>query len=198
MAEIKSTLEMVLERAAAMGAADQKDMRAEEKVTQGMRMAADYLGGRLVDLGSALAEQPPVSQVHLRIGIGKTLLRNIVLPRGDQHLEEAEKAMQGLLSLAAGAGDLVALISEIKQLLERYRAHREQLRQQLESAFSQQLEHAYAQQGGQGGLGAKIEPSQHPKFQQEWLRVQDDLNSQYGQALDQRKELMMGRLAPAV
>ena len=41
MAEIKSTLEKVLERAAAMGRASKEEIQADEEVKNGMRMAAD-------------------------------------------------------------------------------------------------------------------------------------------------------------
>ncbi len=49
MAEIKSTLEKVLERAAAMGHATREEITAEERVKDGMRMGADYLRGKEVD-----------------------------------------------------------------------------------------------------------------------------------------------------
>jgi len=49
MAEIKSTLEKVLERAASMGRASQEEIQAEEKVREGMRLAADYLQERDID-----------------------------------------------------------------------------------------------------------------------------------------------------
>lgn len=196
MAEIKSTLEMVLERAAAMGAEDRQNIAAAEAVKQGMRLAADYLAGRLADFAAAMAEQPLARQVHLRRGIGQTLLRNIVLPRDDRQLAMAENAMQGLLNLAAGGGELPTLISEIKQLLEHFRQHRQQLRQQLETAITQQLAQVYAQQPGKEGLTGRIDPTLHPKFQEEWQRLQADLNSQYGQALDQHKAVLLQRLAP--
>ena len=54
MAEIKSTLEKVMERAASMGHATKDEMQAEELVKDGMRMAADYLKGQPLDFSSVL------------------------------------------------------------------------------------------------------------------------------------------------
>ena len=54
MAEIKSTLEKVMERAAAMGNANKDEIAAEERVRDGMRMGGDYLKGEEVDFSSAI------------------------------------------------------------------------------------------------------------------------------------------------
>jgi len=38
-----------------------------------------------------------------------------------------------------------------------------------------------------------MDPAMHPMFQKEWTRMKADLNQQYNQALDQRKEMLMQR-----
>jgi predicted secreted hydrolase len=49
----------------------------------------------------------------------------------------------------------------------------------------------------QTGVAMKLQPSQHPKFQEEWVRVQSQLDDQYGRALGQLKELVEQRLTIA-
>lgn len=191
MAEIKSTLEKVMERAASMGRASKEEMLAEEQERAGMRMAADYLQGSDVDLSAALAGEEGLNQ--RKNGMVQAFLRNIALPRDDDQ-QRAEKAMQGLLELAKGSGDLAAVFRDMKGILDHYQQHKKELRQQLEDAFRQQLEQAMAQQTGQQGLGMKLNPAMHPKFQEEWARVKSDLDGQYDQVLQQHKNLVAQRL----
>jgi hypothetical protein len=186
MAEIKSTLEKVMERVAAMGPVSQEDFSSEEISREGMRLGAGYLRGTEEDLAAALANHPEASRKFYLDGVVQVLLRNIVLPRDDDQ-QTAEKAMQGLLELGKSSRELITVLGETKEVLARFRQHREQLRQQLESAMRQQLEQALAQQGIQNNLPVTIDPTLHPKFQEEWQRITDQLNEHYGQALEEHK-----------
>jgi hypothetical protein len=191
MAEIKSTLEKVMERAASMGHASKEEITSEESVKNGMRLGADFLQGKEVDFSAAQASTQ--TSVLVRRGLVQTLLRNIVLPR-DGDLHRSEKAMQGLLDLGRGSGDLVSIFNDLQRILDQYRQHKKEIRQQVEDAFRQQLEQAMVQQTGQAGLGMKIDPALHPKFQEEWSKVKADLDSQFNQVLKQHKDLVAQRL----
>ncbi len=193
MAEIKSTLEMVMERAAKMEAAAQKDLGGEEKVREGMRQAAGFMRGELSDMAEIFAKSAGEDHADIRKGMVQTFLRNIVLPR-DEDQGAADKAIQGLMQLGKESGDLGAVFAEMKKVLEQYVEHNKQLRQQLEDSFAaqvQQMEQALAQQTG---MAMKVTPSQHPKFQEEWARIKSELNDQYGRALDQYKQLIEQKL----
>ena len=192
MAEIKSTLEKVLERAASMGRASQEEIQADEQVKEGMRMAADYLQGKEMDLSQVMEAIGGSGLV--KKGLVQVFLRNIALPRYDD-LQRAERAMQGLLELARGSGDLVSVFRDMKGILDHYLQHLKEIRQQVEEAFRQQMEQALSQQTGQKGLGMKVDPALHPKFQEEWSRVKSDLDDQYNKVLQQHKELVAKRFS---
>ena len=195
MAEIKSTLEKVMERAASMGRATQEEIATEERVKDGMRMGADYLRGEDVDFSNALEQT--TSSVLVKRGLVQAFLRNITLPRDDEQ-QRAERAMQGLLALGKESGDLLSIFKDMKGILDHYQQHKKEILQQLEDAFRQQMEQAMAQQTGQAGLGMKADPTLHPKFQEEWSRVQSDLDTQDNQALDQHKDLVAQRFLVTV
>ena len=195
MAEIKSTLEKVMERAAAMGNANKDEIEAEERVRDGMRMGGDYLKGEKVDFSSALEQTS--DSVLIKRGLVQAFLRNIVLPR-DNDQQRAERAMQGLLELGKGSGDLMSIFKDMKGILDHYLQHKKEVFQQVEDAFRQQMEQAVAQQGGQAGLGMKVDPALHPKFQEEWSRIKADLDTQYNQALDQHKDQVAQRFLVSV
>ena len=192
MTEIKSTLEKVLERAASMGRASQEEMQAEERVKDGMRMAAEYLQGKAVDFSGVI--EATGASAPVKKGVVQVFLRNITLPRDDDK-QRAERAMQGLLELARGSGDLASVFRDMKGILDHYRKHQKEVRQQVEDAFRQQMEHALVQQTGQKGLGMKMDPRLHPKFQEEWSKVKSDLDGQYNKVLQQHKQLVAQRFS---
>lgn len=189
--EIKSTMEKVMERLAAMDAAGSGaavDHGGEERQREGMRRAAAYLRGEQSDLATLLAAAPEGERDDLRKGMARTLLRNIFLPREEEQLQPAEAAMAGLLQLAGSGGELLQAMGEMKKILEQYLAHGRQLRQQLADQFAQQMAAMEGNMARQTGVNMQLSPEQHPKFQEEWQRIQDELDSQYGRALSQYKE----------
>lgn len=201
--EIKSTMEKVMERLAAMdsaGGASPNEHQEEEHT--GMRLAAAYLRGEEVKLGAELAAVGAREQAARRRGMARTLLRNIFLPREEEQLAPAEKAMTALVDLAqvAGAadrGEMLRFLGDLKKILEQYLSHRRQLQEQLRERFAQQMPQLEEEMARQTGVATKLTPEQHPKFQEEWQRLQDELNSQYGRALEQYKEQLSNLLAAA-
>jgi hypothetical protein len=194
VAEIKSTMEKVMERLAAMGDVSKADAEAEEKRRAGMRLAAAFLRGEEQSLEQAAAERPAADRPLLLEGMVKTLLRNISLPRSEEQRRQAELAIGGMLQISLGGGDLAGVFQEIRTIVGRYLDHRDQLKEQLRTAFAQQMDQMEAGLAKQTGMKLKLDPAQHPKFQEEWQRLQGELSSQYGRALDQHKALIEQRL----
>lgn len=193
MAEIKSTMEKVLERAARMAAGAGDKDASEDLDKLGMRMAADFLNEKGTNLVEDLMKQPADRQMAVRAGMAKTLLRNIVLPRDKELVETGTKALQGLLEIGRSTGELPTICAEMQKLLEQYSHHKEQLKQQLESAIRTQLEQKTR---GKAAGQVTMNPAMHPQYQEEWSRMLTDLNTQYNQALDQRKSMIQQQLAP--
>lgn len=198
MAEIKSTMEMVLERAARMAAgAEETNYLADEQLKEGMRLGAAYMRGE-PGLGEKLAALPSTELGPMRKGAVQALLRNIFLAREPEKQALAEKAMHGLVEIGQGDGELLKILAEMKKILDGYRQHGEQLKEQLEAQFSQQMALMEQNLTKQTGMAMKLQPAQHPKFQEEWARIQGQLNEQYGQALQQLKDLVEHHLVMEV
>jgi len=192
MAEIKSTMDLVMERLARMDLDSAPDIDDEEQVRAGMRLGAEFLRDPEMDLAAVLEERG--NDQALRKRVVDALLRNIVLPREELQQKTATRAMQGLLAVGGGAGDLQGAFQDMQNILGRYLEHREQLRQQLEEAFASQMAQMEMALAQQTGMDMKLEPGQHPKFQEEWQRVVGDLDDQYGRAIDQYKDMIRQRL----
>lgn len=195
MAEIKSTMDMVLERAAKMAAATTQGVDNEDTVKTGMRLAADFLNQKETDLAQLLAAQPAKDQVAIRKGMAQTLLRNIVLPRDEQLQASGKIALQGVLAIDGKSAEIKAICQELEQLLQQYGRHKEQMTQQLEDAIRAQLEQ---QQVAQGREGQAVNPAMHPQYREELSKMLTSLNNQYNDAMKQRKEMILERFSPAV
>jgi hypothetical protein len=193
MAEIKSTMELVMERAARMGKASNEELQQEEVRKSGMRLAADFLDGKVDSLMTTLAEQPEEQQVSTRSGMVDTLLRNIFLHRDEQGKERTEKATQGIREISGNAGEVGNICVEMQNILGQYNQHREQLHQQLEEQIRMQYDQMLAQQGGMQG-GAQLEQALEAKVNEELGRMEAELTDQYNQALEQYKGAIRERL----
>jgi hypothetical protein len=195
MAEIKSTMDMVLERAARMAAAAAPEVDSEDLVKTGMRLAADFLNSKETDLAGTLAAQPPQNQVAVRRGMAQTLLRNIVLPRDAQLQASGKIALQGVLALAGKSGEIKSICQELGQIIDQYGQHKEQMTQQLEDAIRAQLE----QQTGRRREGQPAaNPAMHPQYREEMAKMLTSLNNQYNDAMSQRKEMILERFSPTI
>jgi hypothetical protein len=190
MAEIKSTMDMVMERAARMAAEAEETSADDNHLNEGMRLAAAYLNGDGTNLLEQLKSKAPEEQMAVRGGMARTLLRNIVLPRDDQISEQSLHSLVGLQELSGNSSDIATLCSELKQILEQYGQHREQVKQQFDESILNQLKMQLQQQGMTVSDEMALNPTMHPQYQEEWTRASAELNSQYNDALDQRKELI--------
>lgn len=194
MAEIKSTMDLVMERAARIGKASSEELRLEEAGKKGIQLAVEYLDGNLPDPLAAVQSQDKSLQLTVLRGMVTTLLRNIFLPRDQLQQESAEKAVRGVMSVEKGSGEIASICAEVTNLLGGYMQHREQLRGQLEEQIRLQVENLLAQQPEMKKEGMRLDPTQQPRFKEEWSRVEFELNRQYGKALDQLKEQIGQRL----
>ena len=196
MAEIKSTMDMVLERAARMAATAPAETDSEDLIKKGMRLAADYINRKDIDLAKELAGQPVGEQAEVKKGMAQTLLRNVVLPRSEELQVAGELAVQGIIGLAGKNRDIATICRELEQILKQYGQHKEQMTQQLDDAIRAQLEQQSAGRGQAGKMG-KINPAMHPQYREELGRMMTGLNNQYNDALDQRKDMILQHLSTA-
>ncbi|MCA1765779.1 MAG: hypothetical protein LC633_05970 [Desulfobulbaceae bacterium] len=199
MAEIRSTMEMVMERAARLEAEQSgSDLQGEDEVKEGMRAAAAFMREEESDLAAALERCRPEARGNFIKGVAEGLLRNITLPREDEQLDNAGQAMNGLVQVGRNHPDLLAIFGDLTKILDQYRQHRQQLKEQLDANFAQQMPQLEAAMAQKTGRAMKLEPSQHPKYQEEWQRVMDDLNGQYGKAVEQHKQMVVKILTSLV
>lgn len=190
MAEIRSTMDMVMERAARLAAEAEEGSGDEALANEGMRMAAAFLNGEGENLLEQLKSRAPEEQMIIRGGMARTMLRNILLPRDQEISEQTLLSLNGLQELSGNSTDIATICSELKQILEQYGQHREQVKQQFDESILNQLKMQLQQQGLAVDDEMALNPTMHPQYQEEWSKASAELNNQYNDALDQRKELI--------
>ena len=124
MAEIKSALELALEKAERYGKASREEMAAAQFQEQARTLAVKFLKGE-GDLEAEFRSLPPEGQDAARVAIKEVFLRNIGLPRNGELDERLERALDGLLLVAGqqkgydppqgGTGAVAAAIPAIPQ-----------------------------------------------------------------------------------
>jgi hypothetical protein len=189
LAEIKSALELALEKAEKYGRASQEEMNLAQYRDQGSRVAVQYLNGE-GDLVADLKNLPPPAQAAARLAIKEVFLRNLGLPRANTVDPRQDRALEGLLLVADQPKAMAQLQTEMEQLLQTYLQVRSNALQQLKNRFAAgvgQMQKALETQFRQK---VNLEVEHLPQFQEEWRRFLGQLLEQFEPMLANLKERM--------
>ncbi len=190
MGEIKSALEIALERAEKIGKASKEDLERSRWEEEGRKIAVKFMNQEL-DLKEAVAAFAPEAIPHLIRAMTEVFARNIFLPREKDHWQSIEKALKGLQELKGTA--ILQVIENIRYLLQSYEQTRQQYLQQMKVRFQGQLnglKQALAQQYGMN-TAENVDVESLPEFQQEWMKISSEIDSQYDQQLQQLKSYLI-------
>ncbi|MBM4302228.1 MAG: hypothetical protein FJ121_12020 [Deltaproteobacteria bacterium] len=189
MAEIKSALELALEKAEQYGRASREEMELARRQEEGRRLAVQHLKGE-GDLSADLKNLPPQTQPAARLAIKEVFLRNLGLPRENAVDPRQDRAVEGLLLVADNRKAMAHLQTEMEQLLQQFLQFRSNALQQLKARFAagvgqmqQAMEAKYRQP-------MNLDVERLPQFQEEWLRFKGQLQQQFEPVMAKLKERM--------
>jgi hypothetical protein len=189
LAEIKSALELALEKAEKYGRASQEEMDLAQYRDQASRLAVQYLKGE-GDLEAALKSLPPPAQAAARLAIKEVFLRNLGLPRGNTVDPSQDRAMEGLLLVADRPKAMAQLQTEMEQILQTFLQVRNNALQQLKSRFAAGVGQVQKALEAQFRQKVSLEVEHLPQFQEEWRRFQGQILEQFDPMLENLKERM--------
>jgi len=194
MGDIKSALEIAMEKIERLGKATDEERLKWKYVPKGERLAARYLK-QDCNLVVELSQYKETARRYIIEGAGNILIRNINLPKDDLAKRNNKQAMDGLKNLK---GDKVAVenvYSKIRRIFNHYIEQGEQQRRQAYESLKAEFE-AKVQQAVQQQLGSlmriRIDVEKQPQFQEEWRKLQTQLDSQYLKLLDEYKQELSG------
>ncbi len=194
MGEIKSALEIAMEKTEKLGEATDEERLKWKYVPEGEKLAARYLKENL-NLVDKLSQYEENVRRYIIEGAGDILIRNIDLPKTDIAKRNNKKAMDGLKNLKSDKVSVENVYSKIRRIFNHYMEQGEQQRKQayesLKTEFEAKLQQAVQQQVGLP-MRVNIDVERQPQFQEEWRKIQAQLDSQYLKLLDEYKKELLG------
>jgi hypothetical protein len=187
--EIKSAYEKAMERVAGLKAPTPKQKLEWDGLPKGQKLAAEFLKGK-DDPTAALNAHEQTVRPYVLKGAIEVLVANVALPRTPIAEKSVKRSVEGIRLLLGSKPQTKEIITRINYVLDQYKNHGEQQRQQvlqqLKQQFTMQLQQAAQQRGVQVPPNASVESM--PEFQQEWLRVRAQLDQQYDEHLESFRE----------
>lgn len=189
MAEIKSALEIALEKAERLGRVDKEELKEQTYLDEGRRLAAKYLREEDVQINTLLDAVPVSVRPLVRKGAEETLLRNIILPRDDDAEKNVRKALKGFLKMKKNNPRVQKLTGQLEELFRAYRKTVKDTRQQLKARFGARMDDLQRQLG-QELSGKNLDIESQPQFQEQWLQVSTEINDHFNGLLEQQKKML--------
>jgi hypothetical protein len=190
MAEIKSALELALEKAERYGKASPQEMQEVKWQEQARHLAAEFLRGK-IELEPELKNVPSEARTALDRQVKEILLRNINLPREGVVDDANTRAQAGLLQVARDKKATQRVLQEIKQVFVSYEQVRQNAMQQLKAQFNAQLDGVRKNLEAQMQRPLKVDVEQTPQFQEQWRAFEAQLNQQFEPLLDKHKTMLV-------
>ncbi len=190
MGEIKSAREIAMEKVEQLGKATDEERLKWKYIPEGERLAARYLK-QDCNLAVELSRCEEKERRYVIEGATSILIRNINLPKSDLAKRNNKRAMDGLKVLKSDKVSVENAYSEIRRIFNHYTEQGEQQRKQayesLKAEFEARIREAVQQQLGLP-IGVKVDVERQPQFQEEWQKIQTQLDSQYLKLLDEYKQ----------
>jgi len=190
MGEIKSALEIAMEKAEKLGKATDEERLKWKYVPEGERLAARYIK-QDCNLVVELSQYEDNIKKYIIEGVTDILIRNINLPNSNLAKRNNRRAMDGLKTVKSDKASVENVYSKMRRIFDHYVGEGEQQRKQayesLKAEFEAKIRQALLQQLG-SLVGIKIDVESQPQFQEEWRKIKTQLDSQYIKLLDEYKQ----------
>jgi len=190
MGDIKSAIEIAMEKAERLGKATDEERLKWKYVPEGERLAAKYIK-QDCNLVAELSQYEEKTKKYVIQGVADILIRNINLPKSNLAKRTNKRAMEGLKIVKSDKASVENVFSKIRRIFEHYVGQGEQQRKQayqsLKAEFEARIQQAIQQQLG-SFVGIRIDVERQPQFQEEWRKLLLQLDSQYVMLLDEYKQ----------
>jgi hypothetical protein len=190
MGEIKSAADIAREKLEKIGEPTEEERLKWKYGPEGEKLAARYIKEDY-NLVVELDKYEEKARKYVTEGATDILMRNISLPKTDMARKNNKKAMEGLKTVKNDKVAVENVFSKIRHVLDHYVQQGEQQKKQayesLKAEFNEKIQQAIKQQTGVNAQ-MNIDVERQPQFQEEWLRLQAHLDSQYTKLLDEYKQ----------
>jgi hypothetical protein len=193
MGDIKSAAEIAREKLEKIDAPTEEERLKWKYAPEGDKLGARYLKEDTVNLAAEVKKFDDKARQFVAASINDILLRNISLPRNEAARKTNKKAMDGLNLLKNDKKAVENVFSRMRHVLDHYvqegAKQKQQAYEALKVDFEAKVQQAMRQKTGTNAK-FKIDVEKQPQFQEEWQRVQAQMEAQYINLLnDYKKEL---------
>ena len=190
MGEIKSSAEIAREKLEKIGEATEEERLKWKYLPEGEKLAARYIKENC-NLATELNKYEAEARKHVNDGVSDILMRSISLPKNDIARKNNKKAMEGLKIVKNDKVEVENVFSKMRHVLDHYVQQGEQQKRQayesLKADFTAKIQEAIKQQIGVD-TQMKVDVERQPQFQEEWRKLQAQLDLQYIKLLDEYKQ----------
>lgn len=189
MAEIKSALELALERTEGMEV-DKDKVRAKEFKINGRKAALSFLEGKtdIKELGKGVKQEKGEARKAFKAGAAGSFMSFMKLPIDTNYKDQFLKAAKGLSALADNPKNIEQMFEQLIEFFDQYLQNREQMEKQLFAQFEPRLKQKEEAIYAQTGSRMAIDPLDDPDFQKAYSQNIGALSKNYLEALNQAKE----------
>ena len=193
MGDMKSALELAMEKIEKLDKATDEECLKWEYVPEGEKLAVRYLkhGCNLVVEMNRYEEN---IRRYIIEGAADILARNINLPKDDSVRKNNRKAMDGLKNLKTDKVSVENVFSKIRYIFNHYIEQGEQQRKQAYERLKTEVEAGVQEKLQQqlvSFVANSIDVERQPQFQEEWRKIEAQLDSQYQKHLDEYKQELL-------
>ncbi len=184
MAEIKSALELALERTKDIKS-DPEGLRRHEAQETGKRLYAKFQEDPEFDLKKALKEIPKDKQQWVREGLFSVIQHNLTLPKSEADMDRLTSVENALAALLRDRSVLSELMGQVRQFFKRYLEDRNQLTENLRRQYEPRIKQKEQQLSQQYGRKVKLDPASDPEYNRVLQDHIGQLDDRYRNALQQ-------------
>lgn len=181
MGDIKSAFEIAMEKVNKMSEPTEEERLQWKYNPEGEKLAGRYLKEK-VNLLAELNNYDKNAKKYIIRGASGVLARNISLPKNDFTRQNNKKVMDGLKLLKTDKAAVENIFSKLRYIFTHYAEQGEEQKKRAYAALKEELgekmRQALQQQLGTTS-GAKIDVEKQPQFQQEWRKIQTQIDNQY-------------------
>jgi hypothetical protein len=190
MGIIKTAAEIAKEKLEKIGEPTEQERLKWKYGPEGEKLAALYLKED-TNLISEVKKYDDKAKQVVSASVNDILLRNISLPRTEAARKINKKAMDGLKALKNDKVAVENVFSRMRHVLDHYvqegAKQKKQAYESLKSEFEAKLQQAIRKQTGVNAR-MKIDVEKQPQFQEEWQRMQAQMEAQYTNLLEEYKK----------
>jgi hypothetical protein len=190
MGVIKTAAEIAKEKLAKIGEPTEEERFKWKYGPEGEKLAALYLKED-INLANEVKKYEDKARKFIAAGVNDILIRNIGLPRTEAARKTNKKAMDGIKILKNDKTAVENIFGRMRHVLDHYvqegAKQKKQAYESLKVEFEQKLQAAIRKQTGTNAR-MKIDVEKQPQFQEEWQRMQAQMETQYANLLDDYKK----------